>query len=178
MKLNTARTNDPGETELDITAFMNLMIVLVPVLLMSMVFARITVLEIKLPDATEKQLENPTDLDELSLRIRSDKLVLYYPVGVTVKEYLLNDKAKQNILALTEDLKSIKSRLASKGIDKNAITLMPDNNVSYQTIISVMDAVRSYEAVVAASVVDAELFPNISFFDDNPVADSSTAEVR
>jgi len=40
------------EAELDITSFMNLMIILVPVLLLSMVFARTTVLDLKLPDIT------------------------------------------------------------------------------------------------------------------------------
>ena len=37
------------DAELDITSFLNLMIVLVPVLLMMMVFSRITVVELKLP---------------------------------------------------------------------------------------------------------------------------------
>ena len=37
------------EAELDITSFMNLMIVLVPVLLMMMVFSKITVVELQLP---------------------------------------------------------------------------------------------------------------------------------
>ena len=40
------------EAELDVTAFMNLMIVLVPVLLLSMTFTQISVLEIKLPELT------------------------------------------------------------------------------------------------------------------------------
>ena len=38
-----------SEAELDITSFMNLMIVLVPVLLLSLVFTQIRVLNIQLP---------------------------------------------------------------------------------------------------------------------------------
>ena len=37
--------------ELNITAFMNLMVVLVPFLLITAVFSRMTVLELNLPDA-------------------------------------------------------------------------------------------------------------------------------
>lgn len=38
-----------ADAELNITSFMNLMIILVPVLLMGMVLARTTVLDLKLP---------------------------------------------------------------------------------------------------------------------------------
>jgi biopolymer transport protein ExbD len=37
------------EAELDITAFMNLMIVLVPILLLGLVFSKITVVDVTLP---------------------------------------------------------------------------------------------------------------------------------
>ena len=37
--------------------------------------------------------------------------------------------------------------------------------VDYQTLVTVMDTVRSYPAVVAASVVEAELFPDVSLVD-------------
>jgi biopolymer transport protein ExbD len=46
-----------ADAELDITSFMNLMIVLVPVLLLSLVFAQIRVLNIQLPPLTEQQLQ-------------------------------------------------------------------------------------------------------------------------
>ncbi|NIO40724.1 MAG: biopolymer transporter ExbD, partial [Burkholderiales bacterium] len=43
--------------ELDITAFMNLMVVLVPFLLITAVFSRMTVLDLTLPQvATKKQV--------------------------------------------------------------------------------------------------------------------------
>ena len=39
--------------------------------------------------------------------------------------------------------------------------LAPDE-LDYQTLVTAMDTVRSFKAVVAAQVVDAELFPQIS----------------
>ncbi|MDH5572609.1 MAG: biopolymer transporter ExbD, partial [Gammaproteobacteria bacterium] len=41
-------------TELNITAFMNLMVVLVPFLLMTAVFSHLTILELNLPDGSQE----------------------------------------------------------------------------------------------------------------------------
>lgn len=38
-------------------------------------------------------------------------------------------------------------------------------DIDYQTLITAMDTVRSYQAVVAASVVEGELFPDVSLMD-------------
>ena len=38
-------------------------------------------------------------------------------------------------------------------------------DIDYQTLITAMDTVRSYPAVVAASVVEGELFPDVSLMD-------------
>ena len=43
------RSQDPGD--INITAFMNLMVILVPFLLITAVFSRITILELNLPTA-------------------------------------------------------------------------------------------------------------------------------
>ncbi|MDO6806368.1 hypothetical protein Q4595_28180, partial [Wenyingzhuangia sp. 1_MG-2023] len=45
---------------------------------------------------------------------------------------------------------------------KTDISLLPEAGIDYQTLVSVMDAVRIYPAVVVTSVVDAALFPDIS----------------
>ena len=49
--------------------------------------------------------------------------------------------------------------------DKTDINLLADPEIDYQTIVTVMDTVRAYPAVVAASLVDAVLFPDISLGD-------------
>jgi len=46
--------------------------------------------------------------------------------------------------------------------DKKENTLLAEPEVDYQTLVTVMDTVRIYPAVVAASLVDAVLFPDIS----------------
>ena len=62
-------------------------------------------------------------------------------------------------------LQEVKRQLREQGIEKRSITVLSEQDIDYQTIVSAMDTVRSFKAVVAASVVDAALFPEISFGD-------------
>jgi len=56
--------------------------------------------------------------------------------------------------------------------------LLLERNTEYDTLIQVMDKVRSTRVVQAASVVEAELFPDISIADATAVDDSEAANSR
>lgn len=171
-----------ADAELDITSFMNLMIVLVPVLLMMMVFSRITVLELTLPELGEAS-EFPIDVKDqrLEIVVRTHNIAVYYPQGYLIKDIpLVNEGYDYEALQFT--LKQIKQNLLGQDIDKKAATLLLEENIPYEAIIGLMDSIRSYPDVVVASVVDAELFPEISLgdapqddrvFDAAPEADRS-----
>ena len=66
---------------------------------------------------------------------------------------------------LSAVLQEVKRQLREQGMERRNITILSEEGVDYQTIISAMDTVRSFKAVVAADVVDAALFPEISFGD-------------
>ena len=171
------------EADLDITSFMNLMIILVPVLLMSMVFSHITVLELKLPDmagadSTPDKIKN----QKLELVIYPDYIDVNYPAGVRLKRItkvavseestvlegsalVAGSKMDYDFLLLSNVLQEVKRQLKDKQIEKRDILILSQQDTDYQTLVSVMDTVRSFKAVVAASVVDAELFPEISLGD-------------
>ena len=153
------------EAELDITSFMNLMIVLVPVLLMMLVFSRITVLELALPQLGQA-IENNIDLKDqhLELVVRSNSIAVYYPQGYLVKSLAVNQQG-YDYQALQMVLGQIKQTLVNKNIDKKAATLLFEQDIPYQVIVTLMDTTRSYPEVLIASVVDAELFPEISLGD-------------
>lgn len=174
------------DADLDITAFMNLMIVLVPVLLLGMVFSQITVLDLTLPDAAAGAGKEGPENKRIELVIREQALTVNYPQGIMLKQIptiipdpAINDSQLDdqldtesveitpvhNFKMLSLVLQEVKRQLREKGIENRAITVLSEPDTSYQTIISTMDTVRSYKAVVAASVVDAELFPEISFGD-------------
>lgn len=152
-----------SDAELDITSFMNLMIVLVPVLLLSLVFAQIRVLNIQLPPLAEQQLlleqEQP---QQLELEIHADKLLLNYPAGEPLREFMLTEQGQYDFAALNIYLQDLKLTFQQKQIDKQDITILAPDDLDYQTLVSAIDNVRSFKAVVAAQLVDAELFPQIS----------------
>jgi len=152
------------EAELDITAFMNLMIVLVPVLLMGLVFSQITVLDIKLPEAAGENA-GPAQNQEVELVIRTDGMVVNYPRGTQLKRLPVTELGEQDFAYLSQVLQEVKRQLKEKQIDKRSITILSEPDTAYQTIVSAIDTVRSFKAVVVNSVVDAELFPEISFGD-------------
>ena len=156
--------------ELDITSFMNLMIVLVPVLLMSMVFSQVTVLDLKLPDGAASDSPPDQQNQQLELVIHPDYMDLNYPAGIRLKRIEKRD-GEYDYKMLSTILQEVKRQLREKAVDKKDILVLSQPGTEYQTLVSVMDTVRSFQAIVAASVVDAELFPDISL-GDAPVADT------
>ncbi len=145
-----------SDADLDITPFMNLMIVLVPVLLLNMVFAHTSVLELNFPDVDGSSAEEQKEL-QLQVMIFDDQLVVSDNQGGVIKS-IGKPQSDHDYEMLSTVMQQLKARLP----DKRNITIMPSSDTPYQTLISVMDSVRSYEAVVAGDVVDAELFPDIS----------------
>ena len=187
MKGRVRKSRIAKDVELDITAFMNLMIVLVPVLLLGMVFSQITVLDLKLPEAAAGGAAGDKKM-QLELIIREEEMQVNYPQGVLLKRIprtypeppAANDDTVSEAVEkgpaidairhydfklLSLVLQEVKRQLREKESDNRAITILSEPDTSYQTIISTMDTVRSYKAVVAVSVVDAELFPQVSFGD-------------
>jgi biopolymer transport protein ExbD len=161
------------QADLDITAFMNLMIVLVPVLLLSMVFSHTAVLDLNFP-ATDDSLQN---LDEeklqLQLIIRTDSLAVGDTQNGLIRR-IDNKNGEYDFDSLVSLLKQIKARVP----EKTDITLLLAENVDYQTLVTAMDKTRSYPAVVAASLVDAELFPDISIGDAPVLQNDASASTQ
>lgn len=163
-KIRRRRHRRDVDAELDITAFMNLMIVLVPILLMGMVFSRITVVDVVLPPLAAGDLSD-ADKQVLELVIREDGMRVDYPRGVLLKRIPMSAGGEQDFELLSLVLQEVKRQLVEQGIEQQAITILSEPGVEYQTIVHAMDTVRSFKALVAASVVDAALFPQISFGD-------------
>lgn len=158
------------EAELDITAFMNLMIVLVPILLLGMVFSRITVVDVKLPEVASGG-NAADDQHQVELLIRGGSMRLDYPRGIVLKHIPMTQEGAYDFELLSLVLQEVKRQLREKGVEKKSITILSEPEVDYQTIVYAMDTVRSFKAMVAASVVDAALFPEISFGDAPPASD-------
>jgi len=152
------------EAELNVTSFMNLMIVLVPVLLMNMVFSQLAVLDLKLPLGDQPGAVNPEDVS-LEVLIRKDgfEVTRTYQEKSESLALLPKKEGTFDYSGLSQALQDIKKNPGFE--DKKDISLLSESDIDYQTLITVMDAVRVYPAVVAASLVDATLFPDISLGD-------------
>jgi Biopolymer transport protein ExbD/TolR. len=148
--------------ELNITAFLNLMVILVPFLLITAVFSRMTVLELNLPSLDAKQKENEEIKLQLQVRITENSLIIQDAILGQMKEVARNPESGEfnwNIFA--DVLIEIKTRFPQ---EKN-ISLLMDPAVKYRTMIEVMDHVRYAEVVQVATLELVELFPNVSIGD-------------
>lgn len=164
------------EADLDITSFMNLMIILVPVLLMSMVFSHVTVLDLTLPDLSKDAVSaDDVENQALELVILPDRFVVNFPAGTPLKTVPQTD-GEYDYALLADVLQEVKRLLSAKGIEKRDIFILSQPDTDYQTLVRAMDTVRSFKAVVAASLVDAELFPEISLGDAPETAAASGGE--
>ncbi|TNC81756.1 MAG: biopolymer transporter ExbD [Oleiphilus sp.] len=156
------------DAELDITAFMNLMIVLVPILLINMIFAHTSVLELNFP----KSIESAADEQALQLQviILEEQMLVSDNKGGVIKQ-IDNRNGSYDFEMLAKVMQDIKARVP----DKKDVTVMARQDTSYQTLVTVMDKVRSFKTVVAGSLVHAELFPEVSIADAPEVVDNQDA---
>lgn len=155
--------------DLDITSFMNLMIVLVPVLLLNMTFSTLKVIDLALPELGERIEATPNDQQNIEVVVNENNLELNFPAGVVLQTFDLKSGAFDQD-SFQQYLKQVKSTFRAKEIKKTEITLLMHPKSSYDTLISLMGVVRSYPEVVAASVVQAELFPDVSLGDNSGVS--------
>ena len=149
--------------ELDITAFMNLIVVLVPFLLTSVVFTRLAVLELNLPAAASGPTEISKNLQlEITIRPRAievgDRNVgLIQRIDSTAEGY--------DYHALSDLMRQLKARFP----DKLDATILSEQDTPYDTLVQVMDAVRSVRVAQTGPHAHVELFPEISVGDAPPV---------
>lgn len=161
------RPRDQGD--INITAFMNLMVILVPFLLITAVFSRITILELNLP-AAQTGAEPPPDTFALEVVLRKDSLEVGDRSGGLIKRFARVGDS-YDYQAVSELLQQVKGRFP----DKQDVTLLLEAEIPYDALVQAMDVVRMADVVQAGSVVKVELFPQISIGDAPPANDKVAA---
>lgn len=147
--------------ELNLVPMIDIFTVLVTFLLMTAVFYRTVILELNLPSA-QAVTEPPQDL-ELEVLVRKARL----EVGDRNSGLLTqipNGPAGYDLPALSEYLQRVKQQFPQK-LDA---TLLFEPDVSYDSLVQVMDTVRVVEQRQGGRMVQAELFPEISIGDAPP----------
>jgi biopolymer transport protein ExbD len=161
MRVRRSRARQHKVVDLEITAFMNLMVVLVPFLLMTAVFTHISILDLNLPTlGSSNQDKKDKESFELHVTIRDNALILSDDRGGIIKT-IPKVASGHNYQMLTTVLKQVKARYP----DKTNATILSEQNTKYDDLVATMDAVRVYAALVDGQIVQAELFPDISIGD-------------
>lgn len=157
--------------ELNITAFMNLMVILVPFLLITAVFSRMTILELNLPGINSQQTENKKIKLSLELVLRKNGFDIQ-DASLGVIKHFARVPGKTQWKEFGDVLLEIKRRFP----DERGITILVAPDVDYKTLIAAMDHVRSADIVQGLSVQTVELFPNISIGNASVSSEPSIAD--
>lgn len=158
------RRTATSQVELNITAFMNLMVILVPFLLITAVFSRMSILDLNVPTPQAAQNEVKKDF-QLEITIRDDAVAVGDRHGGLIRRITRVD-GDYDYAALSRLLQEIKRRYP----DKRDVVLLLEPDIPYDSLIHIMDATRAVPVMRAGERVQAELFPDISIGDATPQA--------
>lgn len=145
--------------DLNVTPFMNLMIVLVPVLLLSMVFTHTTVIDLDFPSAAIAANLDPESI-HLEIQVLTDQLVVADQRSI-IKRLPRLKNGQHDFEGLSRVLQELKRRVP----EKRDVTILLEANTDYQTLVFTMDRARSFSTLQGGQLVAAELFPVLSLGD-------------
>jgi biopolymer transport protein ExbD len=150
-------------SELQLVSMIDIFTVLVTFLLMTAIFSRTVVLDLKLPSNNASFPELPKGLN-LEVIVHRDDLVIA-DRGTGPLRTLPNTDKGYDLDGLTQYLQFVKSRYP----DKTDATILLEPDTPYNSLVQVMDRTRVAEINTGLSSVQAELFPEVSI-GDAPVA--------
>jgi len=156
------RNRHEEQTELNITAFMNLMVILVPFLLITAVFSRLAILELNLPSSEAALAEEKEPEFQLEITVRE--------TGIEVGDRnagVLNRIENTNEGYDLGELSGYLQRVKQQFPDKANATVLLEQEIPYEVLVQVMDTVRIVERIDESQsrAVKYELFPEISIGD-------------
>jgi len=155
------RRTDKDVPEMDITTFLNLMVVLVPFLLITAVFSRVTILELNLPTSAGSSAPVKLKL-AIEVIVREKGLEIGNGRRVVARFPKVDDK--YDFASLSKHLLEIKKNYP----DKTDATVLMEPDIEYELLVHVMDAIRTAELEQ-----DAEgLFEKVALFPDISIGDA------
>ena len=143
---------------LEITAFINLIVVLVPFLLSVAVFTRLSVMELSLPAPSSAVEQLKVDKLQLEVVVRRDGLEVGDRIGGLIQR-VASTPSGHDLRALSALMVQLKARFP----DQAEATVLAEPDTPYDQLVQVMDAVRS--SPTPRGTLHAEMFPRISIGD-------------
>lgn len=145
---------------LEITAFINLIVVLVPFLLSTAVFSRLAVLDLTLPAQTSGAMRTSGDKLQLEVVLRADAIEVGDRVGGLIQRIPRGGDGAE-----LRELAALMLQLKARFPAQSEATLLAEPATPYDRMVQAMDAIRAAPPARGQLVVGAELFPNISIGD-------------
>ena len=146
--------------ELNITAFMNLMVILVPFLLITAVFSRLAILELNLPGASSEPADPEEPTFQLEVIVRESRIEVGDRTVGALGIYPSSDEG-YDFASMSEKLAEIKRDYP----EKTDVSILLEPDIPYDTVVQVMDRVRVEEVVDGDTIDRNDLFPDISIGD-------------
>ena len=163
------RTKQPAY-EIDVTTFLNLMVVLIPFLLITAVFSRLTIVELNLPSSAA----GPQTADE---RFTPEVIVREAGIEISNGKQVIatipNKEEEFDLETLSEYIIELKRTYPSQ----DAASVLMEAQIPYDFLIRVMDIVRAVEVPIeleeGEEFVEGEpQFELVALFSDISVGDA------
>ncbi len=153
--------------ELNITVFMNLMVILVPFLLITAVFSRLAILQLNLPASSTEPADPQELVFQLEVIIREGRIEVGDRTIGALGIYP-NTDGGYDYEALSAKLSEIKRSYP----EKTDAAILLESEIPYDTLVQVMDRVRVEEKIEGKRILRNDLFPDISI-GDAPLRDGA-----
>lgn len=145
---------------LEITAFINLIVVLVPFLLSTAVFTRLAVIDLSLPAQNTGGPEQLQKTLKLEVVLRPDAIEVGDRIGGLIQRIPNTDKG-YDLATLSLQMYNLKTQFP----DTVEASLLAQPNTPYGTVVQVMDTMRMTKTWNGAKATVVDLFPAISIGD-------------
>ncbi len=147
--------------DIDVTTFLNLMVVLIPFLLITAVFSRLTIVELNLPSSAGGA-SNAADSFRVEIIVREEGMEISN--GTAIIATIPKQEEEFDLDALSNMMVELKREYP----DQEAASVLMEARIPYDYLIQVMDVVRS---VKVPTGVDEE-FELYALFSEISVGDA------
>jgi biopolymer transport protein ExbD len=148
-----------GRNDINIVPMLDIFTILLFFLIFTAVFSKTHIVELNLPAKSSEPLKLPDGL-QLEIVVRKTGL-LVQDRNTGPLQPLPNVDGKYKFTDLNEYLARVKARVPEL---RNATVLL-EPDVSYDTIVETMDAIRAFDGIEDGVAAKGELFPVISLGD-------------
>ena len=143
----------------DVTAFLSLMVILVPFLLVTAVFSRTAILEIQPAIGAGDQVSAPDPL-QLQVIVRQAVIEVSYLDGSGQLQTTQIDRSTGD--QALESLATLAGRLKARYPESLEATVLLEPQIPYDVLVQVLDVLRVKSLQRGDTVEPAELFPLIA----------------